>query len=230
MIFPFLLQLAPAQVAWRTTDHVQWHWRAGSQAYEVFLEESVPPSRHEDPEHRIRVKVPGRRDFIVLDDRGPGDFVSSREGLQMADAPTRARLRRLGQHLVADDSRRLLFAFGYSYTSDPGLLVAIGIDSTGYPVLVQKKEMVLVSVRDSSIVVRPTMPQGIGLSNCHTTYDPYAVLVLVARDSLTYSEALSRSYNEAHYVWRGPQVNEHLEVDACTPGKYRVVKESPPSL
>ena len=81
MLIPlvFALQLNATTPDVRIMDRASVAWRAGAPPYEVLLEESVA-SRHADPIHRIRVRVPGRRDFTVVDDRGLGPYVSGARG------------------------------------------------------------------------------------------------------------------------------------------------------
>src|SRR3712207_3721385 len=77
-----LLQLSTAsQPTWRLVERTAVEWRPGAAPYEVLVEESVPASPSVDPGQRIRVVVPGRPDFTVSDQRGPGPFVPVREAL-----------------------------------------------------------------------------------------------------------------------------------------------------
>lgn len=124
----------------------------------------------------------------------------------------------------------VLLVFGYAYASDPYELIVIGLDATGYPALLYRGDMDVIALIDvdkdgrAELVGRPSLAESIG--ECHTTYDPFAVLRFGAAPGakLRYDEALSRSYNLAHYVWAGPKMSEEIEVDMCIPGKARLVK------
>lgn len=120
--------------------------------------------------------------------------------------------------------------FGAGYASDPDELTLIGFDATGYPRLLFRKDFLLKGVTDldgdgtPEIVGLPTLSEMVG--KCSTSYDPYAVYRLAA-GTLRYDLALSRRYNEAHYVWAGPNASERIAVNQCRPGKYRAVPYKP---
>jgi hypothetical protein len=208
-------------------------WQPNAAPYEVVFEESVPTSRDQDPVHRIRIRMPGRPDFIVVDDRGPGPFVAVHEALRFADPhlvprdfPDSARLLLV---TLPTGGAPLLFAFGYAYASDPFHLIILGLDRTGYPRLLFHRDFDLEAVADvdgdgrADLVGRATVPQGLG--QCAATYDPFAVyrLGLSSGSMPKYDLALSRTYNLAHYVWAGPKMSETIEVRGCPPEKLRLI-------
>lgn len=236
MLIPFVLalQLHATSTVWKVYDHARVAWRPGAPAYEVLFEERVVP-RDSDPDHRIRIRVPGRHDFTVIDARGPGGFVPVREALQFA-------ARGLVPRELRDSSRVLLlpahgphvsaiFAlFGYAYASDPNELTLVGFDSTGYPRVLFRHDFDLREVADldadgaPEVIGRPSKPQSYG--TCSETYDPFAVYRLSGGE-LRYDLTLSRRYNEAHYVWAGPEMSEKIEIAHCTGARPRVVGREP---
>ena len=231
MLIPIMiaLQLHAAASLWKHIDRASIAWRDGATPYEVLLEESVPP-RDSDPDHRIRIRVPGRPDFVIVDDRGPGSYVAVREALKFSDhrlipssLPDSARV--LPLTLRGRGGAAVLAVFGWAYASDPEELTLVGFDSSGYPYKLFRGDFALQAVVDldgdgtPEVVGRPTIPQGYG--KCSATYDPYTVY-RTAGGKLRYDLALSRRYNEAHYVWAGPQMSETIEVEECTPGKYHL--------
>jgi hypothetical protein len=237
MLIPLIvaLQLQAAAPAWKVIDRTTIAWRAGATPYEVLIEERAAPTPDADTMARVRVRVPGRKDFIVVDDRGPGPYVPAREALRYANhaliPPTlRDSVRVLVLPLRGTGSTTVFALFGYAYASDPGELTLVGFDATGYPRLLFQKEFDLTDVTDldgdgtPEIVGRPSVPQA--FSQCSATYDPYAVYRL-SKGEPRYDLALSRRYNEKHYVWAGAKASEEIEVDHCTPGKYRAVRHKP---
>lgn len=230
------------QPSWRVLERTAVTWKAGAPPYEVLVEESSPSAPHGEPNHRIRVRIPGRPDFTVVDDRGPGPFVAVREALQDAasetvppELPDSARL--LLTAAPTGVRALLLLAFGYAYASDPYQLVVIGLDSTGYPALLFRGDLDLAELTDldgdgrAEFVGLPMLRQVMAPPpSCITTYVPLAVYRL--RDSpgapLEYSVELSRTYNQKYYVWAGPTAHTHLEVHGCTPGDFRVVDRRGP--
>jgi hypothetical protein len=237
MLIPFVvaLQLHAAGPAWKVLDRAAIAWRAGATPYEVVLEEPAEPTGDADLVYRIRVRVPGKRDFIVVDDRGLEAYVPVREALRggnraliprgLADS---ARMLLLPLH--GDGGTSVFAVFGAGEGSDPNELTLIGFDATGYPRLLLRKVFDLVDVTDldgdgaPEIVGLPSLSQTYG--KCSSTYDPYAVYRFSAGKP-QYDLALSRRYNEAHYVWAGAEASEKIEVSRCTPGKYRAVPRQP---
>lgn len=237
MLIPLVvvLQLQAAAPDWKVVERTAIAWRAGATPYEVLIEERAAPSPDADPMHRVSVRVPGRKDFTVVDDRGPGPYVPVREALrggnQALIPPTlgdSARVLVLPLHGAGGST--VFAVFGWSYASDPGELTLVGFDATGYPRPLFRKEFLLTDVTDldgdgtPELVGFPSLVQA--FRECLTTYDPYAVYRL-STGKLRYDLALSRRYNEAHYVWAGAKASEEIEVDKCTPGKYRAVRHNP---
>jgi hypothetical protein len=231
-----LLQFGGDSATWRVIEHTTIEWQRGASPYEILVEESVPPSRDEDSDHRIRVRVPGRPDFIVLDNRGSNAFVPVREALSHSVPGTIPPN-------ISDSTRILLttapngasgppvlLAFGFGYASDPTELAVIGLDVTGYPVLLFRGGMTVVAITDldhdgrAELVGRPVMPQSI--EKCRASYAPLAVLRFASTPGtkLQYDETLSRSYNAAHYVWGGPNASDRLEVETCATNRPRLIR------
>ena len=231
------LQLHAAAPAWKVIDRAAIAWRRGATPYEVLVEEQVTASADLDemPSNRVRVRVPGRKDFTVADDRGPAPYLpvhdagrGAPKALIPRTLPDSARVLVLPLHGAGGTT---VFAlFGWAYASDPGQLTLVGFDSTGYPRVLFREEFDLADVRDldgdgtPEIVGKPSLSQSSG--ECATTYDPFAVYRLSA-GKVRYDLALSKKYNEAHYVWAGPKMSEKIEVRTCPPGTYRVVRHKP---
>jgi hypothetical protein len=236
LIYLSLLQLSADSTTWRIIERASISWKPGASQYEITVEESVPPTRDEESDHRIRVRVPGRPDFILLDSRGPGAFVPVREALARA---TRGTI----PDTVSDSARiflsaassggggtPVLLAFGFGYASDPTQLAVIGLDATGYPALLFRGEMELAAITDldrdgrAELVGRRVLSQSIDA--CRTSYAPFAVLRFGSKPGamLRYDETLSRSYNVAHYVWAGPAASDRIQVNTCSNGQPRLIK------
>ena len=230
LAFFLALQVHAPPPVWKAIDSTTVSWRAGAAVYQFLLEDSVVPTDSESS-HRIRIRVPRRPDFTIVDHRGPGGFIAAREALGFADG-------RLIPSQLPDSARVLVlpvrgrrgttvFAlFGYAYASDPYQLILVGFDSTGYPRLLFRHDFDLQTVSDldgdgaTELIGRPALSERYG--KCAATYVPFAVYRFAA-DRLQYSRILSRQYNQAHYVWAGPRASERITVEECTPGKYRLV-------
>ena len=230
LAFFLALQVHAATPVWKAIDSTTVSWRTGAAVYQLLLEDSVVPT-DSDPSHRIRIRVPRRPDFTIVDHRGPGGFVAAREALSFADSrlipsqlPDSARV--LVLPVRGRRGTTVLALFGYAYASDPYQLILVGFDSTGYPRLLFRHDFDLQAVSDldgdgaPEIIGRPSLAQSNG--KCSATYVPFAVYRLAA-ERLQYNQILSRRYNQAHYVWAGPRSSERITVDECTPGKYRLV-------
>ena len=237
MLIPFVvaLQLHAAAPAWKVIDRAAVAWRSGATPYEVLVEEQVVTSPDANWNFRVRVRVPGRKDFTVVDDRGLGPFLAVREALKFTNKALIPRTlgdsaRVLVLPLHGPGATTVFALFGSGEGSDPQQLTLVGFDATGYPRLLFRGEFDLADVTDldgdgtPEIVGKPSLSQAYG--KCSATYDPFAVYRLAAGKP-RYDLALSRKYNEAHYVWAGPKMSEEIEVKTCPPGKYRVVRHNP---
>ncbi len=233
MLLPLFvaLQLHAAAPAWKVLDHNAIAWRAGAKPYEVLLEEQVVVG-DADPLHRIRVRVPGRKDFTVVDDRGPGPYVPVREALDGGNKalvpPTLGDSARVLVLPLRGAGGTAVFAvFGWAYASDPTELTLVGFDAAGYPRVLFRGDFLLTDVTDldgdgvPEIVGLPSLREMTG--KCSTTYDPYAVYH-VSNGTAQYDLALSKRYNEAHFAWAGPKASEKIEVRGCEPGPYHAVR------
>lgn len=223
-----------AEVApnWKVLDSARIAWRPGVTPYQLLLEESVPP-RDSEPIHRIRIHVPGRKDFMVVDDRGPGEYVPVREavgdsGLVPPSLPDSSRVLVLPAH--GPGGTTILAVFGWAYASEPNEMTLVGFDATGYPRVLFRENFFIDAMPDldgdgSRELVGVTVLREM-YSNCSTTYVPFAVYRIVG-DSAKYDLQLSRRYNEQHYAWAGAKPTQAIEVDECTPGKFRIVQRKP---
>lgn len=223
------LQLHAAAPTWKVFARTGVTWRPGAPPYELLMEESVAP-RDVDPVHRVRIRVPGRPDFTVIDARGAGEYVPVREALRFASPELIPPALSDSARVIALPVRgprasTILAVFGWAYASDPYELTLIGFDSTGYPRQLFRHDFDLRAVADLDA---DGVPELIGLSGlsqasgtCSATYNPYAVYRVADSGDLRYDLALSRQYNQAHYVWAGSQSSERIEVEHCATGKYR---------
>jgi hypothetical protein len=177
---------------------------------------------------RVRIRVPGEREFVVTDEDGLIAFTGKYELI-----PKQLQRQSLGRMkserllmLPMDGENALLFLIGYGYASSPGSLHVIELGPTGPPKeILYKKELGLEDVVDldgdgrKELVAYPCLSQSYGAYLL--TYDPMQVFKLDG-GRLQPSLALSKEYNLKHYVWAGPECSEEFGVLAV-PGQKRQV-------
>jgi len=218
---------------WETVERVSVPWVEGVGSYELSIEQHVGSPDHRADSARVRIRVPGRPDFVFVNDTNPYPFraldeltVLNKEVLRF---PYRLRSRYaiLTNALLGKRRPPVLLLVGDG-GEDPDPLIIIALDKTGYPVTIFYAELAVTELRDldgdglPELVGNATYAEGLG--KCTASYDPYSVFKIVrtATPRVSYDIALSKSYNEAHYVWAGPHFDPKWKVDHCTHGKYRL--------
>lgn len=215
---------------WAPVETTTFHWLTGGSPYTLILEESTS---EDAADVRLRIKVPGRRDFTLS---VPGGIVKLTEGpldqKLVADNLLKSAYLYLTPKLKGIAGRPMLVVFGWAYGSDPGSLHVLSLDQTGYPVDVFSSDTFeLEALTDldgdatSEIVGVHCLSQLFG--TCFSTYDPYSVYRLPRSGvgKTTLSLALSRKYNLKHYYgWAGPDCREDTVIILCAPkGKPRIM-------
>jgi hypothetical protein len=228
MLVLLLVTSASAQTKWKTIDSFRFDWDGHADVH-VTLE--LPTKWDEGREFsRVRIQVPGQKEFILKDDVGWAHFRSEDATLPQ-DFAKAAKNLVSSRNLLAvrvSESRTALLLFGIAYGSSPGRLDVIEIGSDGQPrVVLHKNELGVKDIRDldgdgvAEVVGYPCLSQGFG--NDLLTYDPYHVYKFGdnAGTPATLSLPLSKSYG-----WAGAQCSEDFAVVLHPPGggKPRVMK------
>jgi hypothetical protein len=180
---------------------------------------------------RIRILVPGEKDFVRINEAG---WVKYRS-VEASISPKISKLKNLVQSdfvLAVDASqqgRTLLLLFGYSYASSPGSLDLVELASGGPPrIVLHKDELGIIEMKDldsdgvTELVGYPCMSQEFG--NGLETYDPFNVYKLgpTYGEEARLSIQLSRNYNIEHYYgWAGATCSEKLAVVLHPPGSKK---------
>ena len=171
---------------------------------------------------RIRIRVPGQKEFALVNSNGWVKYGSDTATIM----PGILKMKNLvpSNYVLAlsasETNRTLVFLVGYSYASSPGELDVIELTEDGQPkVVLHRDELGLVDVRDlngdgtAEVVTLPCLTQEFG--NGLQTYDPLNVYALgkTAGESAALSLPLSKSYNLKHYFgWAGPKCSENFAV------------------
>lgn len=229
LVYLFLIQLpaAPPQSAnWKAVETTSIHWHKTRSPYTLILESAG------DMDTRLRIKVPGQRDFILSTWDGITTFSEALLDEKLtSDNLLKSTYLLMPPKLKDDRGMPLLFVFGWGRGSSPGSLHILSLDKTGHPVVVcSLNEFELMALADLNRDGRFEIVGTHGLSQmmgeCYSTYDPYSVYILPRADGKARrSLALSKKYNLKHYYgWAGPEVREDIRVDLCDPqGKPRIM-------
>jgi len=209
-----------SQSQWRRVSSFQFEWD-GHPNVQVALE---IPKTWTDPGDftRIRIRVPGQREFVLGNKYGWVKYRSQ----EAATSPKVNKWKNLipSEFLLAltarENNRTMLFLLGYSYSSSPGSLDVLEISATGQPrVVLHRLEFGLLDVRDldsdgiAEIIGFPCLSQEFG--NGLLTYDPLNVYKLgsIPGEVAKLSIPLTKSYNLEHYYgWAGSQCSENFAV------------------
>lgn len=224
------LVATPAQTKWTQVSSFRFNWNQHTNA-QITLEIPYPWS---DPGDftRIRIRVPGRKDFILTNKNGWVKYAS--EDASLPKALLAKNLAR-SSHVLAlkvAENRTALFLFGYAYASSPGSLDVLELSADNQPrVVLHRDELGLQDVRDldadntAEVVGYPCLSQEFG--NGLLTYDPFHVYKLGGHSGVaaTLSLPLSKAYNLKHYYgWAGAQCREDVAVVLHPPkGKKPVI-------
>jgi len=233
LIYLLLSQPAATQPPipkWRPVETTTFHWLKSGNPYMLIVEESIS---EDAAESRLRIKVPGQRDFVLSVPGGIVKFTAGGlDGKLTADNLLESAYLYLTPKLKGIAARPMLVVLGSAYGGDPGSLNVLSLDKAGYPVEVFSSDTFkLESLNDldgdakSEIVGVRCLSQLWG--TCFSTYDPYSVYRLPSSGvgKATLSLALTRKYNLEHYYgWAGPDCSENIVVVRCAPkGKPRVM-------
>ena len=126
---------------------------------------------------------------------------------------------------------RLLVLVGRQYEGDPSWVQIAGLRDgrvdAGDPLRLNLVDVAWTTNGATLIGLRAWRQSA---APCRVTYDPYAVFDAAVNGSsprVRYSEAKSRAYNLAHYVWAGPDARADITVDTCGP-RPRLVRQPAP--
>ena len=226
------LQLALAQSQWRQVEELRFDWDTHKG---VRLVVEIPEGWNDPGDFtRIRVNVPGQKEFVTVNKLGWVRYDSDEASTSPLVRETRNALKSANVLAVnMAEGRTVLFLFGYSYASSPGSLDILELADSGVPrVVLHREELGVKQLLDVDgdgvveIVGYPCLSEEFG--NGLLTYDPFNVYKLPASgDRATLSLPLSKSYNLKHYYgWAGPKCRDDVAVVLHPPngGKPLVMK------
>jgi hypothetical protein len=208
----------PSSVEWSGVSSFDFDWD-GRGTTTVIVEK---PSDWDGAEHfaRIRIRVPGRKDFVLAN---KGAWVKyGSDDAELSPDLRKANLISSDYVLAmkASENRTLLFLLGYSYGSSPGSLDALEISKDGQPgVVLHRDEFGLKELRDldgdgiAEVVGYACLSQEWGKDVL--TYDPFNVYKLGISPGVpaNLSLPLSESYNlKYYYGWAGAECREDIVV------------------
>ncbi|HEX8161842.1 MAG TPA: hypothetical protein VF538_08225 [Pyrinomonadaceae bacterium] len=219
-----LFQPARTQASgWRVVETVGHDWRHAGERY-TFLVEKPPNNTASGDPTRLRIRVPGKPEFVLLDEGGINQIGGELANKRLAAKNLlRSPYLYLSPDLKSPQGLPMLIVFGWAHAGSPGSIHVLALDADGYPSEVFAAEsLVLADLADvdgdgrREIVGKNYDSEG--LVECLSTYNPYAVYRLPPSGAgkAKYSLALSRAYNLKHYYgWAGATYREDVFVDRC---------------
>jgi hypothetical protein len=227
----FVVSMASsAQTTWERVSSFQFNWN-GQANVRVTLEIPYPRSAPGDF-MRIRIRVPGQKEFTLSNKNGWVKY-GSKEASQPSRRLIAKNVVRSNQVLALKvaENRTALFLFGYEYASSPGSLDVLELSEGGQPrVVLHREELGLTDVRDldgdavAEVVGHPCLSQQFG--NGLQTYDPFNTYRLgkLSAGTASLSLPLSKAYNLKHYYgWAGAKCSEGVAVVLHPPNRGKPV-------
>lgn len=223
------------QPSWNRVSSFQYDWNRLAQPATFILERE--PHADVGDFNRIRIQVPGHKDFVLTTESGWVKWNAQDTGLSSKEAPGNKQLLKSDYLLFLNVSpnRVAVFLFGFAFASSPGSLHVLELTDKGeVAVVFQGNEFALKDVQDldkdgvAEVVGYPCLSETWG--NGLLTYDPFNVYKLSPIQDGAQAElslALSEQYNLTHYYgWAGPKCSEDLAVVVHPPngGKPQIMK------
>jgi hypothetical protein len=228
LVLTFLIGLSgwssPAGDTWKQVSSFQYDWDHHGAATFIFELPSAGADGGGDFT-RLRIQVPGRKEFVLVNEDGWVDYPSDGASIS-SKLPKTVTSSKHVLAVRAMEKRTLLFLFGYGYASSFGKFDVVEISEAGDPqVVLHRDEFMLEELRDldgdgiPEVVGKTCLSQTWG--NDLLTYDPFNVYKLdaTAGSPAKLSLALSKSYNLKHYYgWAGVKCSEDFAVVLHPPG------------
>lgn len=226
-----------AAPAWKTVEEVTYNWNGRGSV--KFIAEIHDPTEYPGDFRRIRIQVPGEKEFVLDNADGWVAFDSANSPFRHWE-PTKALVKRSQTRLNSRyfmfvdiaPRRSVLLLPSWEYASDPSRLHVFDLPPIGPPKLVFNDLFEVVDLADldrdgkAELVGLPCLSQVWGPEDGSvTTYDPIRVLRFdLKREHLEPALELSKTYNEVHRgFWAGPDCSEQLAVYTPKHGKPRVI-------
>lgn len=229
LVILFLISsLTYAEESWVVVEKVNFDWNQDKKIDQVILER---PRVWNDPGDftRIRIKIAGKKEFILKDESGlsqykkngePSNIKSSIKSNYMALFPISKKF-----------SESLLMMFGYEFGSSPGKLLIITLNQEGFPEIVFYKTFNIIEFKDINndkypeMIGQPWYAQGLGSNGDIHTYCPmyvYRFYKSKTNFKVVLDLRLSKKYNEDYGAgWAGPDprsdIVEIIPLDGSNP-------------
>jgi hypothetical protein len=215
----------------RTIERLNFDWNKRGDS--EFLIESLRSWTGPGDFTRLRIKVPGEKEFLIYDQDGlvsPFDKDTFVPNKLLKESK---RLIKSNYILAINESDKpgsniLIALIGWPYASSPGSLWIIQLAKIGPPyIALHKKEMGLDDITDldgdgiRELIGYPCLHQALG--DKMTTYDPFHVFEFKGA-KLQFSLSLTEAYNLKNYVWAGPNCSETIGVKTLSSKKLKLVK------
>lgn len=233
LIFVACTSAVYGQSEWKQVERLHFTW--AGHAATLILDRPANYRRGGDFT-RLRILMPGRQEFTLLDDDGLENF---REGTCKYKKTGFCLKRNLvaSEHVLALplSGSEVLLVFGWEYASSPGSFHMIALNGDGTPYeLLSLKEFDF----DKFVDAEGESDRGLAGKKCFSqefgdgllTYDPYSVYLFPKSGSgaATYSVELSKEYNLKHYYgWAGSDCREDVAVVLHPPsGRKPIIMDS----
>jgi hypothetical protein len=211
----------------RTIESFSYDWNGDGKPY-TFLLDKIENWNDPGDYHRLTIKIPGKKVF-VLDDRYGLVKYSSYCRWSHQKIPAENLLATKSEYLVlatlgnTKKPVKLLFLFGYEYSSQPSMVHIIALDETGNPEIVFEGQLGIFGLtgmmKDGYAELigyhgYSGYTEHFGSNLMFESYNPryvYAVSLNDSKVKISFDTKLTEEYNTENYVWKGLKHSKDLE-------------------
>lgn len=205
-----------AEESWEIVEKVNFDWNQDKKMDQVILER---PKVWNDPGDftRIRIKIAGKKEFILEDQDG---LIQYKENNEQSFIKSNIRSNYMVLYPISKNfSESLLMIFGYEYGSSPGKLLIISLNQEGYPEKIFDENFSIIKFEDLNgdkhpeMLGQPWYAEGLGNGDIHTYCPIYVYRLDKSKTNIKVilDLDLSKKYNEEYGSgWAGPDPREDI--------------------
>ncbi len=225
LILGYIIAIADlCAFSFKTIESFSYDWNNDGKVYS-FLLEKIDKWNDPGDYHRLTIKIPGKKDFVLEDKYGLTNYTnySHSQSLPISNNLLSKKSKYLVLTPIENNKTgtALLFVFGWEYSSRPGKLYIISLNSDGYPEIILKEELDILGLNATNnkgygeIFGYHSYPEYFGPKYIFSSYCPRYVYAVKKGDSgveINFDEKLTEEYNKKNYYWAGLKPAEEMVV------------------
>lgn len=233
MLLLFISSVTYAEESWVVVDKVRFDWNQDKKIDQVILER---PKVWNNPGNftRIRIKITGKKEFILKDENGLSQYMKNGE---QGFIKSQIKSNYMALFPFSEKfSESFLIMFGYEFGSSPGELLILVLNQEGVPEKLFCKTLNIIEFKDINkdkypeMIGQPWYAQGLGSNGDIHSYCPmhvYRFYKSRGNFRVVLDLNLSKKYNENYGAgWAGPDPrNDIVEITPLNGSKPRLMNK-----